>query len=230
MKILESNKLRFGSLQNSNDPLENLLKRYNGITAINSEISSQVRDLDMFIRDNVSMLCTCIFKGSCLADQRWTLWSHYGHRHTGICFGINLNCLLNEIKIETPDCLHKEIIYTNKLLINPHNFQSPKEKSIKEKVILHQDHLLFSKHPEWEKEDEYRIVVFSKDFEINIRKCLNNITLGPDISKYYSNRIRNLCKKNQYPEPSRLIYASAGYAKPYSTSFNSISSINENSS
>jgi len=162
LKILSSNALKFGQIKNSNDPFENLVKRYNLTYRIQDPLKSFMNEIFEFVNTEVSIVCFGVNDNLVLADQNWTMWAHYGETHSGVCLTFDLEAFLNEVQKQSYQLLSGRINYTNSLIIPPDYFDERMDNSLKDILIEFQKPLLFSKHRGWSYENEYRIMKIRK--------------------------------------------------------------------
>jgi len=215
IKILSSQQFRFGHLEHSNDPFENLSKRYELSFNIQEPLKMFMNEIFNYANTQLSYASFGAVKGEVLPDQNWTMWAHYANNHTGVCLTFKLDEFFNELdKLQIP-YLHDKINYTNALLIPPDFFEN-RITSLPSEILKEFDKaLLFSKHKGWETENEYRIVVFKREFSIPIKNSLIQVLLGPEIKKRNKSRIENILKRSAFKGPfGKLHYSSATYAKP----------------
>lgn len=86
------------------------------------------------------------------------MWSHYSKNHTGFMIEFNESDSLEEIlKIEHA---RDFVIYSND---RPISFYDLAKKDNTEDVVTHAKNLLFNKGIEWEREEEFRIIISQKD-------------------------------------------------------------------
>jgi hypothetical protein len=227
VQILSSQYFMFGHLQNSNDPFENLKKRYSISYVIPGSL--QIFMDNLFDYTNTELSYASFGSGNELipCGEHWTMWAHYGKLHTGVCFVFDQASLLEQVS----EKIHKYeaglINYTNNLLINPVHFENRIDKSVISILIEFKESLLFSKHKAWSSENEYRIVVFESSFKIPINNCLIKVIYGPEIENKNLSKIKSLLKSMEFAGPSgKLGYALGGYAKPSIFFFHDLKTIN----
>lgn len=227
IQILSSQYFKFGHLENSNDPFENLKKRYAISYVIPDSLQIFMDNIFTYANEKLSY-ASFEFEHKLLpCGEHWTLWSHYGKLHTGVCLVFDQLALHNEIVEQKKEFEESKINYTNNLLINPIHFENRTDKS--EFMILSEfkDFLLFSKHKEWISENEYRVVVFDRIFKIPIKNSLKKIIYGPEIKKRNLLRLESLLRKMNFTGPAgKLEYAQGAYAKPSIFLFHDLKTFN----
>lgn len=215
IRILREQEFVFGHLENTNDPFENLINRYNISYSVPKELDSLMYELFCYTNKELSYASFGYVSEDINPGEHWTMWAHYGKLHSGICLVFDKDALINEISNQNKNFIEGRINYSNNILLNPSYFEHRSEKSYMDIVMEFKDVLLFSKHKAWLTENEYRIVVFDKYFRVPIKNCLKKIIYGPEIKKLNISRSNNLLKKMNFTGPyGRLEYAMGSYAKP----------------
>lgn len=215
IKIITTGFFKFGKLENSNDPFENLIKRYN--------ISYNVPDylnqfmMRLFDHSNKELSFASFGQDTDInhTGLSWTMWAHYGNKHSGVCLVFDKSALINEISIQTDKFEARNVNYTNSLLINPIYFNDKINDSYISILKEFKEILLFSKHQGWKSEGEFRIVVFENSFTFPISNCLKEVIYGPEIPYRNELRLNKQLKKMEFKGPyGKLAYAQGSYAKP----------------
>jgi len=215
IKILSSQQFKLGHLEHSNDPFENLSKRYDLSFNVQEPVRTFMNKVFDFSDTQLSYASFSIIKEGVNNDQNWIMWAHYANKHSGVCLTFDLENFIDELKRLSVFFVHDKIIYSNALLIPPNYFEDRIHYKPAEVLNEFNKFLLLSKHMGWESESEYRIVVFDKEIRIPIHSCLKQVLFGPEISNWSKSRIENLLKKNNFNGPfGKLHYAFASYAKP----------------
>lgn len=196
-QILLNKTFRFGHFENHNDPFENLSKRYQ-LAGI-SDLASQdyITSLAKFVNTKISVGCFGTESNNSPGYYKPTMWAHYAENHKGVCLVFREDEFLNEIKKLNQNPIIKKIKYQQRmqsLILPPQvikdNIVEPYENFLRK----FDDTLLFSKHQDWNVENETRVVVFEESFEIPIDNCLHLVAYGPDISNKDEENLDKLAK------------------------------------
>jgi len=215
IKILSSQIFKFGHLENSNDPFENLKKRYSISYFIPDNLRIFMDNIFVFANKELSFASFGFEDKTIPSGEHWTMWAHYGNLHTGVCFVFDQAALLKEVAAQKKKFEADRIKYTNNLLINPIHFENRTDKSEISILSEFKEILLFSKHKAWLSENEYRVVAFERNFEIPIKSCLKKIIYGPEIKNKNLLRLESLLEKMNFKgSAGTLKYALGDYAKP----------------
>ncbi|MGD0754351.1 MAG: DUF2971 domain-containing protein [Bacteroidales bacterium] len=214
-KILKSGTFKFGQIRDTNDPFEDLNHRYSIIQEYPADIKQLLYRLERYVNEEISFASFGVPDGIVPPDQKWTMWAHYADKHSGVCLVFDKSKLINEVKILSNTTLYKEIDYKGSMWVHPSCFEKYLTKSEQEILQAFQDPLLFTKHIDWQCENEFRIIVFQKKFEIKINNCLTRIIYGPDTCPKRQKRIETYLKRKKLKVlDGKLIYADTSYAKP----------------
>lgn len=212
--ILYNMKLRFGPLSLTNDPYE-YKKRGEGLIASN-EMSEEdtARMMSVIINfNNGGVKVGCFVAES---QNNWKegkgirksrMWAQYGNNHSGIAFVFDQKSLLEECKTHV---INRWAIFNDKVEYPPYNrnktnpcWANLTENSINSSSDMIEEHLFqnaksywYKKDKDWEDEQEYRIMMFTKNpqFEyINIAPSLEAVILGDKaeetmMSKYFNGK------------------------------------------
>lgn len=229
IQILSSQQFKFGHLENSNDPFENLRKRYELSFNIQEPLNSFMNNIFEYANNRLAYASFGLIEDGKRNDQNWTMWAHYSKNHSGVCLTFHFESLLAELEKQSVCFLHDRIKYTNALIITPNYFEERMHKTPNQIIKEFYKPLLFSKHEGWESENEYRIIVFKKDIALPIQCCLKQVLLGPEIDEWHESRIESILRKINFKGPyGKLSYSYASYARPSKFFFHELkeSSIN----
>ena len=219
-KILRSRTFKFGRIRDTNDPFEDLNNRYSIIQQYPEEIKKLLYRLGKYVNEEISFASFGVPDGIVPPDQKWTMWAHYADKHSGVCLVFDKSKFINEVKLLYSTPLYKEIDYKGPMWVHPNYFEQYLTKSEQEILQAFQNPLLFTKHIDWQCENEFRIIVFQKKFEIRINNCLTKIIFGPSINLKRQNRIETYLKRKKLKIlDEKLIYADTSYAKPLRSLF-----------
>ncbi len=228
--ILFTGCLRVSSLQKTNDPFEYLEIpiSYGGTVDIFSHKKEQ-EQIKQFalksiqtISDSVKRLkiaCFCrndieeINNGSYFDGfgfSRPRMWAQYGESHKGCCLLFTKKKLIENISKKSLTHYHREVRYYNSVDLNkmfPHGSydgirklgESEYLKSLKKQFI---NKYIFTKHSDFENENEYRIVLDTESDEpeyISINNCIFGIVISEKISKFHEKYLKEYSKRNDIP-------------------------------
>ncbi|MEX1013536.1 MAG: DUF2971 domain-containing protein [Candidatus Paceibacterota bacterium] len=215
--ILPDFKLKFSSLNNSNDPAEYILKITSAFLNEDFNPEEVFKELDKYLVNNIYTFCTCLshkenknLKISLSSFGKPKMWAHYGQNHEGICLVFNKKRLNHEIRESlNKEIWSKEIDYSEKEISiskkSPYSI-SIINKNKKEEILKHLDdhyeELLFRKKKDWESEKEFRWAFFEKE-EISLIEFKDSLVavvlggneLSKDLRKYHKEFNR---KKNKH--------------------------------
>ena len=219
--ILPKNSIKFNSLENTNDPLEfqNYIIKYNQSFTYN--IFEVGIELNKILKKGFKICCFSIDsssendyifnKGFC----RSRMWSQYADNNRGVCLIFNKKmfekCMFKWAKELNENFNDKVFIYnkpikyddsldglnealTVKISGNPKNY-------IHRHIEKYIDNLLFLKVEDYSSENEYRIGLYSKAFDvedeifINYENSLEGIILGTNFCTEY---LINIHQFNKY--------------------------------
>lgn len=214
-KILKTQNFKFGHIRNTNDPFEDLNNKYSITHQYPEEIKQLLNRLGKYVNEELSFASFGIPDGVVPPDQKWTMWAHYGDKHSGVCLVFDKLKFITEVESIYKNPIYKEIEYKGPLWVDPNHFDNFLKNSEQEILRAFQLPLLFTKHIDWKCENEFRIIVFKKKFEINIKNCLTKIIYGPNINPKNLKKIETyLNRKKLKILNGKLIYADTSYAKP----------------
>lgn len=135
------------------------------------------------------------------------MWAQYGDNHQGIVFAFNSEVLIKSIKSQL--MLDKDIIAQN---INYEPFDLKAQLTLNSNKILEQniddycmsfllnqkDFIFFNKNPDFQDENEFRIILKSKNFNrisISIKDSLIAVLIGDRFPDGLLPSLRFLCKQ-----------------------------------
>ena len=236
--ILETQKLKYSKLQDTNDPYE--FYKHNP-TAIGSKSSDVNKALEtgikmiQLLKNNCRLACFSIDNidnirkiylklGITNQDQnvfhfykgysKCRMWAQYAERHRGICIVFNRLVLNKEIKnylnntyTTSPKFfIADKITYDDNLndVRNAYIIDTDKDKIKNEidKVRNNLNPYFYKKIRDFEHEQEYRIVFYSKDIsrdEIILvpfsKQAIEVIIIGTKFPRVYNKTVLNLSKK-----------------------------------
>jgi len=189
-KILPFGKMRYSSLENTNDPLE--YKRLYLNANIWSDGSNEQRELIHNTKSHIESVRKAGCKMACFSSNnneeidntdfnfssirylgcaKSRMWSQYGDSHKGIVLVFDKNKLLKELALRNYQCLE---IYSDDIQYTGFDFKSfpvmngerikKVGKDIFTREFLKEYHklLFFTKDSDYKDEKEYRIVVFTE--------------------------------------------------------------------
>ena len=205
--ISKTNSIRFNPILNVNDPLDYNERLFQNKQLFNNgeskkRITEGYRVFKRTLKEkwinNCKILCfstdnkTEKINGFQLAN----LWSYYAENHSGLCLKFSKQKTLkyfdSNFNIFYP--LKKNVEYISKL--NYFTFHTDYLNNEFKGINDNQNSLFFEKLNVWNREQEYRLVCFSKNkYEyIPINEILSEIILGQRFSKEHE-----LIVKNKYP-------------------------------
>jgi hypothetical protein len=208
--ILPQKRLRFFPLTKTNDPMEK--RRYVRQLTFDIDIPTEseilqakerVTKISNDIQKDTYILCfaqdsneTC--KDTFYLDRGFgkpRMWAQYANNHTGACLIFNKSKLCNYFETLFSGQIHfsEEIIYTSFLKtisvgldavsVFASELSQSDETIVLEKINKHYKKYYFTKHNDWEAENEYRMLVRQNSVEqifIDIDGALDYIVLGND--------------------------------------------------
>jgi hypothetical protein len=202
--ICETNTLRLNPIQNVNDPIdykERLFKNnqlFSKGKAKNSIINGY-SELKKTLKEEWIEKCKilCFSKDnnedSINGFQLANLWSYYAENHSGVCLKFNKSKTIEYFESNFKHCfpLKNDIEY--KRQIGHFNFDTNYLNCAFLGIKENKKPLFFEKLIMWDREQEYRLVCFSKnEYEyLPINEILTEIILGQKTSKESELIIRN---------------------------------------
>lgn len=188
--ILPTKRLKTNYLKNMNDPKESQLWAFSGMYDLENIYPDEYKEEDTIklqfklgaeIRNSVQAIS---FVGS--NDNRGALnemiWAHYGENHKGVCLEIDIKTFIKENNLQNSDCRIEPITYKRPTgaTIKWDN-SSSKDENISRIVRNRYRDFFLTKSNYWEKENEYRLILFTKGIRyLNIDSSLTGIYLGLD--------------------------------------------------
>ncbi len=218
--ILNNKSLMLGSFVNTNDPKEYKSKMTSAvgwgwedrhdlkISKVMSKIDSITKSAGFF------SFCENEYKGQDIVQHGYKksrMWSQYGYNHSGICLVFSKKLLIEELlKKSDSTTLYASTIMYQKLdesegdilSINADELDTLELDEISFRHISNNfDKVFFNKQLDYKDENEFRIIVLSKENEvihgttINISKCIKMIILGDSFPKVYMPTIKSLASE-----------------------------------
>ncbi|HRH02953.1 MAG TPA: DUF2971 domain-containing protein [Bacteroidia bacterium] len=184
--ILPDMSLRTNLLSKMNDPRENQLWAFSSTNVPYKELypdSSDFADrqfkLGNDIRNAVQALCF-VRGGKPQGYLNEMMWAHYSESHKGLCLEINQAEFIKENAEILLDSKCERVHYGNHH--KPHIYFDPnlsKAKNIEAIAKNNYQALFFSKSNYWQKENEFRIILFERErMALSIKHSLRAIYLG----------------------------------------------------
>jgi hypothetical protein len=197
IKILTSHQFKFGHLHNTNDPFEKLINRYShsDFQDKEPEVEDYMMKLVAYMNENIAVGCFGTGNNMIRGDEKWTMWAHYANKHLCVCLVFDKKKFLENVKTNSLDPLSQLIDYKKTFRLDPILFKQYINESFETFLRRFQTPMLFTKHEDWFVENEFRIVVFEREFSVSIANCINCVMLGPEISPEYSNDIKEIVKQ-----------------------------------
>jgi len=157
--------------------------------------------------------------GGCLPGK----WAHYDENHRGVCLKFNRSKL--NVQIQTSllaeECTvcSGDVVYDNQKILdgpnsffdmdNIHNLNDTEiEEKLKEYFIQYHERIFLVKSKDWENENEFRWLVYSKKDSpefIPITNVLEEVFVGSDFSEAYYPSLIKFCKELGIPS-SKIIW------------------------
>jgi hypothetical protein len=219
--IFHSGKIKFGKLENTNDPYETetwqMAQMGNNILndlGKEIEIVDQVQQAFTDIKRSLWVFCCstdsndpiCRNKthgsfGRCFANA--ANWAHYAGNHSGVCLVFDKH-KLDDIINATFQIVHStSVTYDLSVEEYENTFIAIRDlQDLPTSIINHFNHkilpLLFKKHFFWAGENEYRIIVLKENadnIEIPIQQCLKSIIIGHNFPRCYLPSIKQSADK-----------------------------------
>jgi len=211
--ILDDMSLRFGCLENTNDPYENRnifftyrmqLKEGGRLSTISDYYYKDEKSKNKFY-----LLCFSNRLNRSDLINKPRMWSQYANNHNGCCIILNkkeFDNSFSRFRYQRKDS--SEIFYNlNKIhkKITDLSYQLSKFVDEETKIEIIRDFLwekreyyLFRKMEDWREEAEYRYCVYSSkindNITIDIKDSIERIVLGDKVSNFMRNAIWVYCK------------------------------------
>ena len=225
-KIWRRQEIMFGAFGGANDPHEYKPRMTSAVGwAWDDELEKELPEITRLIDHKIKssgFLSFCqnryenqkIIEQGCLKSR---MWSQYGQNHSGICFIFSKKNLLAEVKNRFSN---NHLIFNNNvdyrhlnssrvrdsLSINGGDLE---QSSIDEIAITHleanNESIFFKKTPDYQDENEFRLVVVSKDRDsrhghlVDVSSSLKVVILGDAFPEVYLPTVRNLSEKTLVP-------------------------------
>lgn len=185
--IAPTMKIRFGKLENTNDPMEYFSYSPEFGTFIDCAFDDCINQINQE-RNKYKILALTKDSGFICQDRGYSkprMWSQYGNSHRGVCL------ILDKVRFEdtlqntfnNTQIIHDEITYIEKkqkrLSITIH--ENLKDE-VKQFVAENTKELFFTKTSDWNNENESRYLVYSEEeyVYVGLRDCLVGIVFGHD--------------------------------------------------
>lgn len=144
------------------------------------------------------------------------MWAQYGDNNTGVCFVINKQDFETELKLTNMELIYDDNVQYKSVFdvfdMEGEEFENfydaiQKETAGQEKVCFpnHMEYIrysFFTKHLDWNNENEYRYLIYSSKQEINelcnLNKFLSGIVLGENIDSVQEWIIQKLAEQYKY--------------------------------
>jgi hypothetical protein len=180
--ILGNFQLKMNTRKDTNDPRE----RMEIMSIVDVNAKSGYEALQIFGRIDSSLNTITCFSGDTEDTKGFdlpTMWAHYGDNYRGVSLSICPITLIEENH--------------NTLYFNQVRYEKPKARIIVEGEMSSEElmqTLFFSKRPDWNSEEEWRLLSLSNQQMCNIRKSLKSIILGLDFDYAFLPSIKKLIK------------------------------------
>lgn len=176
--ILGSFQLKMSLLKDTNDPRERM--EYHAVLDIKAVHGYKL--LHTYQKQSNSTI-TCFSGDSEFAKgfDLPTMWAHYGDSYKGIALKICPNTLIEEN--------HKT------LLLDKVHYIKPKSNIVMEGEMTPEELrqlLFFSKRPDWNSEQEWRLLSLHNQRMCNVRKSLESVIVGLDFDHAFCPSIKKL--------------------------------------
>ncbi|WP_299436623.1 DUF2971 domain-containing protein [uncultured Maribacter sp.] len=195
--ISKTNSIRLSSILNVNDPLDykdrvyrnhHLFKKGEGISIENlhklTEEYKTTLNTKWITNCKIACFSTSNEENKLKGYQLANLWSYYAENHTGICIVLNKEKVVNyfkeNFKLFHPLC--EQVDYKDRLSYCSYKIDYTNNEI--KGVLDNKSTLFFEKLKSWDREQEYRLICFSKnEFEyIPLEGMIEEIILGQKIS------------------------------------------------
>lgn len=176
--ILGNFQLKMNLLKDTNDPRERM--EYHAVLDIKAVHGNKLLHTYQK-RSNGTITCFSGDSEYAKGFDRPTMWAHYGDSYRGIALKICPNTLIEEN--------HKT------LLLDKVHYIKPKSNIVMEGEMTPEELrqlLFFSKRPDWDSEEEWRLLSLHNQRMCNIRKSLKSIIVGLDFDHAFCPSIKKL--------------------------------------
>ena len=178
--ILGNFQLKMNALKNVNDPREKM----EIIPVVDIKAKNAYKGLQLLHKRNISSNTITCFSGDSEKTKGYdlpTMWAHYGDNYKGV-----------SIKICTPIFIEEnnKFLYFDKV-----RYEKPKAKITVEgemSLVVLRQLMFFSKRPDWDSEQEWRVLSLRSQRMCNIQKSLKAIILGLDFDLAFLPSIKKL--------------------------------------
>lgn len=173
LRIILSNKLKFGKLSGMNDYIES--KKIIGINYNHKlqQTKSILTAIDEYL-SGIGQISLTNGRGKHGYDIE-PMWSHYADNGKGACIILNRNTLMNIAKKH--NCWKRLVSYRKRL---SHWYVTPikSEGEIESFFSQHRKSIFFEKSTDWKYEQEYRIICTNSKMEsISLDDCIMGVVL-----------------------------------------------------
>lgn len=168
-KIVASRVLLFSNIKKVNDINES--NGPNVIASNDAEFEELRPFLESFTQISLAMDVDNYHKGFDIP----AMWGHYAQRGSGACLVLDKDAVLEEV--DSRNLYSKRVVYN---LASPDEIYYDKNKygSPEAFIAMQRDDIFFRKTPDWEYEQEYRIIAIDDDpCPLSIKKSLCGVIL-----------------------------------------------------
>lgn len=227
--IVPAKKLRFGMLENTNDPMEYYSYKPS-IGFFNNDKSYE--ELVTMIddeRNKYKVIAFCKDQSPSVYERGYSkprMWAQYGHLHRGVCIVLDKKKFEDTIKRNFPNSyIYNEITYNE---IEPKELQFKYDKNVEAEIAIfvknNIDQLLFTKSKDWMTENEVRYAIYSEnEYEfISIEDSIAGIVFGHSCPELIMEKVieefpdietTRLTWKNGYPSYCGINNGYSGYLR-----------------
>lgn len=205
--ILPNLSLKWGSIQKTNDPLENSVSiaricnspkfDQGNIENLNQQFEYLNTVLDSKrIIENFKVLCfsqsTQLRNKSIHGYNMPRMWAQYADDHRGICVEFDKKKLIEKVKESFNPVYYGNVKYR----INSTKIEFDKDKlfsedTVRKFLIRFKKELFFTKHCDWSGEREFRFLYIGTDeYVVHLKKYIKAIYLGLNFNRAYYPLIR----------------------------------------
>ena len=218
-KILPTSTLKFGSFNNTNDPLEykplspvicgHNWSQYtrNKTWDIDDEVQRKSRENSGFIS-----FCQNSFENGLITEcaaVKSRMWSQYGDSHEGVCLVLSKSEIIKSLQDlpKSYDISYSDITYFNTMRsedftinINGDTFDNKSAEDVVDEFILeNKNSLFFKKQKDYRDEKEFRALVISSNKDdqeliLDIDKALQGVVLGDKFPSVYTSTVNFLLR------------------------------------
>lgn len=210
-EIIPSNKIKFSTQENTNDPYE--FKIDLGVVIAREPFDKEFYQKGMdFLEHHVKVFSTSISSKQRISPKYTPLtdcsfgnvmmWAQYGNNHNGAVLLFDRSELEKEIKENFEKCFVDKVSYKNVSNINfsvSHNNEKTFLDNIYSELEKDKENRFFSKQNEWSSEKEMRWVILNESKKgsefINFKKSLKAIILGEKTKDKHVKVVSKLLKE-----------------------------------